>query len=114
MTDASFVYQFREGYDYRKYLEQKSHFDRIELCVDKGIRNLIASGDILNKLQIESIEQSSAEQIAAINEQTSVIAEQTNTIGSFADIFEYGFEKLTISLDSIENSIENLGNYILV
>jgi tetratricopeptide (TPR) repeat protein len=85
-----FYYQYSEDFDYRSYLEEKSHFDRIELSIDSGIRRLVASNDDLRNLGVKS---------------TSEVTSAFDRVGAKLDS---GFERLEISLDAAKAAIDDL------
>ena len=85
-----YSYMFSNDFDYRHYLEEKSHFDRVELNVDSGIRKLIASN----------------EEIARLGMQANF--DTNRAIAAVGEKIDAGFDRLSISIDTVRNSIDDL------
>lgn len=85
---GSFV--FNQDFDYLKYLEEKSHFDRLQVASNRQIRDLISSSR-------KNIEVLSAHQ----DEMTSRLGELNTTI-------ETGFDRVCLHLDDVKDSIDDL------
>ena len=84
VTEAPYYYYaYSKDFDYRKYLETKSHFDRIEIRVDSGIRKLISSNEDLARSHIQEVR-------------------------SVGQKIEVGFDRLSISIDAVKSSIDDL------
>jgi len=101
-------YGFRKDFDYRAYLEQKSHFDRIEFAVDSGIKQLICSDEALAASGIEAIR--SLDQ--SINDGFETLAIPLKSIQSSVEdlthICDQAFAEIQLSLGNIESSINKL------
>lgn len=105
---SEFSYVFREGYDYISYLEKKSHFDRVEIAVDSGIRKLVASNEELAKAQLEATNQLGADIREGFEGLSVSIDAVRRSIEDLKSVCEYGFAQIDLSLNYIDQSIQQL------
>ncbi|MCJ2178601.1 tetratricopeptide repeat protein [Novosphingobium album (ex Hu et al. 2023)] len=91
-------YQTRPGFDYLKYLEKKSHFDRLHLMVSNDIRKIVTSNEFLSKQNIRAIEQNNSDIIGTLNKNTASIRDDINS----------GFDQLSLDLVGIRHSVDHL------
>jgi hypothetical protein len=112
LDSRSKLFAYRDGFDYQSYLEQKSHFDRLELSVDKSISKLIYSTSELTKKGFNNISADLKNIDNNINsgfEQLSVeISKISENIDGLTTVLEYGISELSIRLSQIDNSLESL------
>ncbi|MFZ1415634.1 MAG: hypothetical protein WAS73_13800, partial [Defluviicoccus sp.] len=87
-------YTFREGYDYRKYLEDQSHFDNVATDIDQSIAKLALSNAEVVRLSTEAVVESQRE--------------AANQISQSLDSIRIGTERLDNSLVDIRQSVEDV------
>lgn len=87
-------YTFREGYDYKKYLEQQSHFDNLATDIDQSIAKLALSNAEVARLSTEAIVES---QRAAANQ-----------ISQGLDSIRVGIERLDDSIVDLRQSVDDV------
>nr|WP_306266421.1 hypothetical protein [Pararhizobium sp. IMCC3301] len=105
---SEFSYVFREGYDYISYLEKKSHFDRVEIAVDSGIRKLVASNEELAKSQLQATSQLGADIREGFEGLSVSIDAVRHSIEDLKSVCENGFAQIDLSLNYIDQSIQQL------
>jgi tetratricopeptide (TPR) repeat protein len=87
-------YTFREGYDYKKYLEQQSHFDNLATDIDQSIAKLALSNAEVARLSTEAVVES---QRAAANQ-----------ISQGLDSIRVGIERLDDSIVDLRQSVDDV------
>lgn len=105
---SGLFYSFRRGYNYLAYLEKKSHFDRVEIAVDSGIKRLVASNEALASAQLQAISELSSE----IRDGVEAVCVSLDAIGRSIDdlksVCEHGFSQIDLRLNNIDQSLEQL------
>ena len=101
-------YVFRDGYDYRSYLETKSHFDRVEIAVDSGIRSLVASSEAMAEQEIQAINQLGEDIRSGFEELVVSLDSIERSIDKLKSVCENGFAHISLRLHSINESIDEL------
>lgn len=106
-------YQAGPDFDYLKYQEEKSHFDRlgksIDISVDRGIRELLFSNEHLARRNIKAvketgdrIQKSVDESGQAIERSIEVASEKLNST------LTQGFDRLSFDLQDIRDSVDQV------
>lgn len=100
MADYSggLFYQTGPNFNYLKYLEEKSHFDRLQMSVSSDVRSLVASNEYLADQNIKAVHQAS-------EEITGAIGQQTEQLGAKLDA---GFDKLSFDIGEVRQSVDRL------
>jgi hypothetical protein len=112
---SNYFYRFSKDFDYRSYLETKSHFDRVQMSGDSGIRRILASDAELARSQIDSINGVGPKideiglKIETGFEEVSVSIDAVKeSIDDLRSICEYGFGEITLGLNNIDRSLSQL------
>jgi tetratricopeptide (TPR) repeat protein len=112
-------YSFSEKFNYREYLEQRSHFDRVEVTVDSGLRELLASNEALANRNIKA-SHAAADRIAQrVDELSDTVAagfdrmefalgDVKSSVDGLQSICEHGFSELSLRLTSIGETLNEL------
>ena len=103
-------FSYSSDFDYRKYLEEKSHTDEIVLSVDESAKKIVGGVEHLAerlgtgaKILSNSIDNASR----GINERLELVGQKLNEID---ETLQCGFQTISIDLRSIDKSIENLSS----
>ncbi|MCR9140131.1 MAG: tetratricopeptide repeat protein [Alphaproteobacteria bacterium] len=87
-------YTFREGYDYKKYLENQSHFDNLATDIDQSIAKLALSNAEVARLSTEAVVESQRE--------------AANQISQGLDSIRVGIERLDDSIIDLRQSVDDV------
>jgi hypothetical protein len=89
-------YHNRPGFNYLKYLEDKSHFDGLKISVRNDIKDLVSSDRELSQ-----------NHISVARDISESISDSTDRIVSSLDS---GFSNLAVSIDDVRSSVDNLSS----
>lgn len=87
-------YTFREGYDYKKYLEDQSHLTYLASSIDQSIANLALSNVEIARLSTEAIVDSQQQASRQISQEL--------------DSISVGIEKLDDSINDLRLTVEDV------
>ena len=87
-------YTFREGYDYKKYLENQSHFDNLATDIDQSIAKLALSNSEVARLSTEAVVESQRE--------------AASQISHGLDSIRVGIERLDDSIVDLRQSVDDV------
>lgn len=87
-------YTFREGYDYKKYLENQSHFDNLATEIDQSIAKLALSDAEVSRLSRDAVVESQRE--------------AARQISQGLDSVRLGIEKLDDTIVDLRQSVDDV------
>ncbi|WP_299477165.1 hypothetical protein [uncultured Paracoccus sp.] len=106
VPDIYFAYS--QDFDYRKYLEEKSHFDEVVLAVDRSTSEIVGSADRLTERIGVGVEVLSG----SIDRVGDAVSKGFNQVGEKLDridnTLQSGFQTISFDLNSIDKSINEL------
>lgn len=102
MADYSggFLFQAGPNFNYLKYLEEKSHFDRLQMSVSSDVKRLVATNEYLAEKNIRAAHQATSDIIASIYLQTKEISSKLDA----------GFDLLSVEISQVRKSVESLSS----
>jgi tetratricopeptide (TPR) repeat protein len=106
--DPGLFYTFHSDFDYRAYLEQKSHLDSIEIALDPELRNMVSSDEALVKSHIERIHRGGGAPRDPFERFSISVGSVEESIDELKAICELGFAIINIQLNRINQSLEQL------
>ena len=101
-------FSYNEDFDYRRYLEEKSHFDEVVLSVDRATRDVVGSADRLSErigVGVRVLSGSIDKVGDRVNEGFDRVEGKLEGIDR---TLQSGFQALEINLDRIDSSINDL------
>lgn len=116
---SGMFYHNGSDWNYLKYLEKKSHFDRLQISVSSDIRRLVASNSDLSAQNIRSISDVGDSIVSSIDNLGSKIDDGFDllameisdvriSVDRLSTICETGFSEISLRLSRLNESIEEL------
>lgn len=107
-TPSTF-YEFREDFGYQSYLEEKSHFDTVNVRIDDQTSAILAGN--------KSVTQALSSTTDSVNSRLDSLGERLNSIDTglmtINETLEDGFHDLKIGLNKIDSGIDNLNRNVI-
>jgi len=101
-------FSYRKDFDYLSYLETQSHFDRLQTRVDDGFRQQIISNKELAKDNIEAISALSGAVSAGFEDLSLKLDGVKESIDNVAWICSEGFAQLSLGLNRLGSHLESI------
>jgi tetratricopeptide (TPR) repeat protein len=101
-------FAWSEDFDYRKYVEEKSHFDEVVLAVDRSTSEIVGSADRLTQHIGEGVQVLSGgiDQVGqAIGKGLDAVQAQ---LGDLDSTLDRGFSAISFNLEAIDRSVQDL------
>ena len=103
-------YYFSEDFDYRSYLEERSHFDDVVLSIDRQTAAVVGSAtEISNSIGASAYVLSDALD-EGFGQVSSQLQEIEGALSNLNDGLVEGFENVCVRLNDIDESVQNLNS----
>lgn len=100
-------YTFREGYDYKKYLEEQRHFDDLAADIDQSIAKLALSNTEVARLSTEVIVESQREAASQMNQELDSIRVGIERLDDTIVDLRQSVQDVRWAIDEVRYSIES-------
>jgi len=97
-------FSLRPDFDYGAYMEQRSHFDRVVLCMDRNTERLVGGAKTVAATLAHGFEGLSS----GLTGISANIGETNKLVSEANDILSTGFTNIEFSLDEISNNLDEL------
>ena len=103
-------YYFSEDFDYRSYLEERSHFDDVVLAIDEQTAAIVGSASEISNSIGDSAYVLSETLDEGFGEVSSRLQEVGEAVSNLNDSLADGFESVCVRLDDIDGSVQDLSS----
>ena len=97
-------YKFSKDFNYRQYLEDKSHFDQLGLVIDERTQSIVGTSNQIQSAITNGINEVST----GLSEVNAGLSQIASNIDHQTDVINQGFTRLEIGLDEVSSSIDDL------